>query len=335
MKGGAEALNMEPVRSGSHVPRWTVRADLGASYTVEMPVDTWIHLADHPRRRDTERHARKPEWELLARRAQGAVLEMLRWVAAAQVGDEVWKVDGHTRALMWKNGSLRRPDRVLATVFRCESRQALCDLYSTYDHPAAAETLYDQVSGAFHQHGLQPKSERLRSGTIGEALYIAWRGVARALDRGGDEDEIDIYNVVGAFASELSLLDSVNPQNDTFQSGVVAAALLCLALDPQLIGYFDQVSKREGSKQRGMLDPVEALLYMVSEVKGRRGAWGRAQQQELCAATLTGAFAWKAGESHPHYWVREGLPPADIKKVVSQVREHKQLVQVEPAPRTT
>jgi hypothetical protein len=325
MNGSAVADRSEPLRGGSTIPSWTMRADLGASYTVEMPVETWINLADHPRRRDTERHARKAEWEQFARMAQGPVLEMLRWVAAGQVGDQVWKVDGHTRALRWKNGSLRRPDSVLATVFRCESRQALYDLYSTYDHPAAAETLYDRVSGAFHQHGLQPKSERLRSATIGEALYIAWRGAARALDKGSDEDDVDVYNVVGVFASELALLDSVNPQNDTFQSGVVAAALLCLALDPQLIGYFDQVSKREGSKQRGMFDPVEALLHMVSEVKVRRGAWGRAQQQELCAAALTGAFAWKAGESHPHYWVREGLPPADIQEVVSQVRKHKRL----------
>lgn len=325
MKSSALAGKTEPMRRGSTLPNWSLRADLGASYTVEMPVEVWINLADHPRRRDTERHARKADWDQLARMAQGPVLEMLRWVAAGQVGDEVWKVDGHTRALRWKNGSLRRPDSVLATVFRCESREALYDLYATYDHPAAAETLYDQVSGAFHQHGLQPKSERLRSGTIGEALYIAWRGTPRALDKDSDEADMDIYKVVGVFAPELSLLDSINPQNDTFQSGVVAAALLCLALDPQMIGYFDRVSKREGNKQRGMRDPVEALLHMVSEVKGRRGAWGGAQQQELCAATLTGAFAWKAGKSHPHYWVRDGLPPADIQKIVSEVREHKQL----------
>jgi hypothetical protein len=160
---------------------------------------------------------------------------------------------------------------------------------------------------------------------IGDALYIAWRGVARTVDKEGGEDDMDIYNVVGTFAPELSLLDSVNPQNDVFQTGVVAAALLSLAVDPQLIGYFDQVSKREGNKRRGLLDPVEALLHMIGELKGRRGAWGKAQQQELCAAALTGAFAWKAGESHPHYWVKEALPPMDIHDIVRRVREHKRL----------
>jgi hypothetical protein len=290
-----------------------------------MSVDAWIELADHPRRRDTERHIRKPDWELLLRMARGPVLEMLRWVVAAQVGDEAWKVDGHSRALLWANGSLPRPKTVFAKVFRCESQEALNDLYSTFDHPAAAETLFDRVSGAYHQHQLTLKSERLKHGTIGDALYIACRGVARALDKEGDEDDIDIYKVVGAFGPELSLLDSVNPQNDVFQTGVVAAALLSLALDPELIGYFDQISKRAGSKRLGLLDPVEALLHMIGTLKGRRGAWGKAQQQDLCARALTGAFAWKAGESHPHYWVKETLPPTDIRDIVRRVWAHKRL----------
>ena len=310
-------------RGGTLFPHWTVTADLGGSFTVEMSVDAWIELADHPRRRDTERHIRKPEWELLLRTARGPVLEMLRWVVAAQVGDEAWKVDGHSRALLWANGMLPRPKSVFAKVFRCESREALCDLYSTFDHPAAAETLFDRVSGAYHQHQLTLKSERLKNGMIGDALYIAWRGVARAVDKESDEGDMDIYSVVGTFAPELSLLDGVNPQNDVFQTGVVAAALLSLALDPEFIGYFGQVSRREGNKRRGLLDPVEALLHMIGELKGRRGAWGKAQQQELCAAALTGAFAWKAGESHPHFWVREVLPPTDIHDIVRRVRERK------------
>ena len=308
---------------GTQSPDWVVTADLGASYTVEMSVEAWIGLADHPRRRDSERHARKPEWNVLSRTARGPVLEMLRWVVAGQVGDEVWKVDGHTRSYLWANGSLAKPKSVFCKVFRCESLEALHDLYATFDHPAAEETLFDRVSGAYHQHGLTLRSERLKPGMIGDALSIAWRGVARTSDAGAEEDEMDIYNVVGAFAPELSLLDSVNPQNDTFQTGIVAAALLSLALEPGLIGYFDQLSKRQGSKRLGLLDPVEALLHMVAAVKGRRGAWGKAQQHELCAAALTGAIAWKAGESHPHYWVREALPPMDVHDVVRRVRQQK------------
>jgi hypothetical protein len=312
-------------RRGTHSPRWIVTVDHGGSFTAEMSVDAWIELADHPRRRDTERHIRKPEWELLQRRAHGPVLEMLRWVVAGQVGDQVWKVDGHSRALLWMRGLLPRPKSVFAKVFRCDCRETLCDLYATFDHPAAAETLFDRVSGAYHQHQLTLKSERLKNGMIGDALYIAWRGVARTMGRDAGGDDMDVYNVVGTFAPELSLLDTVNPQNDLFQTGVLAAALLSLALDTQLIGYFDQLSKREGSKRHGLLDPVEALLHMIDTLKDRRGAWGKAQQQELCAAALTGAVAWHAGDSHPHYWVKETLPPADIQEVVRRVRERKGL----------
>jgi hypothetical protein len=310
-------------RAGTRSPRWSVTAELGACYTVEMSVEDWNQLADHPRRRDPERHSRKPDWEMLLRSARGPVMEMLRWVAAGQVGDEVWKVDGHSRARLWATGGLLKPKSVFVKVFRCESIQALHELYSTFDHPAAAETLFDRVSGAYHQHGLNFQSERLRPGTIGDALAIAWRGVARTGQAGIEEDDMDIYNVVGAFAAELSLLDSINPQNDIFQTGIIAAALLSLTLDPELIGYFERVAKRMGNKRNGLLDPVEALLHMIAGLKGRGGSWAKAQQQELCAAALTGATIWKAGESHPHHWVEDALPPADVQATVRRVRELK------------
>jgi hypothetical protein len=295
-----------------------------------MPVDAWIDLPDHPRCRDTARHVRKRQWALL-RTARGPVFESLRWVVAAEVGGEVWKVDGHARALLWERGGLRRPDSVFAKVFRCQSLAELNDLYSTFDHPAAAETLFDRISGAYRQHQLTLKSERLRSGTIADALYIAWRGVPHSIDKGGDEDDVDIYQVVGAFGPELRLLDTVDPQNDLFYTGIVAAALLSLALDPQLIGYFGRLSRRQGSKREGLLDPVEALLHMISRLKQGRGAWVKAQQEQLCAAALTGAFAWQTGESHPHYWVRETLPAADTHGVVRRVREHKRVQAENPA----
>jgi len=311
-----------PTVAGSRSPGWSVIGDFGASYTVEMPIEAWINLPDHPRRRDTARHVRKRQWALL-RAAQGPVLESLRWVDAAEVAGEVWKVNGHARAVLWANGGLPRPDKVFAKVFRCRSHSELFALYSTFDHPAASETIYDRVSGAYRQHGLTLKSERLRSGTIADALYIAFRGVARSVEKSGDDDDVDIYEVVGSFAPELRLLDEVDPQNDIFYTGIVAAALLTLALDPQLIGYFGRLSRRQGSKREGLLDPVEALLHMIGRLKQRRGAWVKAQQEQLCAAALTGAFAWQAGESHPHYWVREALPAMDVHDLVLRVRREK------------
>src|ERR1700726_3177704 len=84
---------------------WKVLADLGASYTVQMTPACWSSLADHPRERDAQRQARKTHWQL-ARAARGAVLESLRWVVGAEWEGQVYKVDGHTRSLLWKNGAL-------------------------------------------------------------------------------------------------------------------------------------------------------------------------------------------------------------------------------------
>ena len=138
-------------REGALNPRpWKVLSDFGASYLVEMSVAEWIALSEHPRRRDTERQARKDHWDA-ARSAVGPAFETLRWVTAGELDGDLFKVDGHTRALLWERAQLRRPTSVIAKVFRCASREELNALYATHDTQDAAETLYDRVNGAYRE----------------------------------------------------------------------------------------------------------------------------------------------------------------------------------------
>jgi len=88
IEGGARALRDRPLRGDSSLPSWTVKADLGASYTVEMSVDAWINLADHPRRRDTERHIRKARVGIADSHRPRALC--LKCCAGSQPG-QVWR----------------------------------------------------------------------------------------------------------------------------------------------------------------------------------------------------------------------------------------------------
>lgn len=300
-------------------PNWKVLSDFGGSYAVQMPVAEWIALAEHPRRRDTERQSRKEHWDA-ARAADGPVLEALRWVVAAELQGRQYKVDGHTRALLWERGQLKRPPFVIAQVFRCKSREELNALYATYDTQLAAETLYDRVTGAYRECGLNLTSQRLRAGTIADALSIAYRGVARSTERNASDADFDVYAAVAYFARELTLLDSVNPQTELFPTGVVAAALLSLAEEPTTLEFFSRLALRQGSKQEGLPDPVEAVLEQLAALKVRRSARVRSEQEDLCARTLAAVRAWRAGPDASEYWGRAPLQTNLLPEAIRRVR---------------
>ena len=51
--------------------------DLGSTYQLEMLWQDWSAFTNHPRQRDTAKHAKKPHWAI-ARAATGVAAEPLR-----------------------------------------------------------------------------------------------------------------------------------------------------------------------------------------------------------------------------------------------------------------
>jgi hypothetical protein len=320
------AMNNSALHQGQRKPNWVVLADTDGAYTVQMTCPTWIAIPDHPRQRDTRRQAEKGHWEL-ARRATGAVRESLRWVIAADFHGQIFKVQGHARSLLWANGKLVPPDCVFAIVYRCNSWGELLALHSSFDSSGAAESLYDKVSGAYRQHGLTLKSKRLRYGMIVDALWLALRGIARTNAHGpeGGLEELDVYDAVGAFKEELLQLDQVNPNPDVFLTGVVAAALLGLALNAKGQEFFRLLSANEGSKRGALFDPIEGIRFHIERIKKSRSSWVKSQHEDLCARTLAAYFMWLDGEqSAREYWAAEPPPPLDLGVIVRKVQCVKQ-----------
>jgi hypothetical protein len=310
-----------PIHIGAPKPNWRALADTGRAYVVEMDVRDWIALPSHPRQRDTKRQAAKPHFDL-ARRASDAVRESLRWVVAAEFRGQIWKVQGHARSHLWETGGLENPSVVYATVFRCASWQALLDLHSSFDSKDAAGTSVDRVVGAYREHGLDLKSKRLRYGMIADALWLALRGVAHKSDSGAQStpDDLDVYEAVGAFKNELLMLDSVNPPPEIFQTGVVAAALLGLALNPDGLQFFDAVAKNEGCKKGSLLDPVEGTRQLIEGIKKSKSSWVRSSHEDLCGKVLRAYFTWCRGTSTDGYWSPSIQESASVSHVVQQVK---------------
>ncbi len=305
-----------------------VLADTGKIITAEMTVDDWCALPDHPRQRNTRRHAHASHWQL-AKRAKGAVLDHLAHVTAACLNGRYYKVDGHTRAWLWETGALPLPDRLHVTVYRVATTAELDELYTTFDTQSAAESNYDKVYGAYRECGLELTSKRLKHGFIVDALNIALRGATRSNQDKRALPEIDIYKAVAVFKEELVRLDSVNPQPEVFYSGVVAAGLIALSLYPEGIEFFQKLARREGNKRNGRMDPVEAVLVYVDKLKQERSSWMNAQQENLCARTLRAFLAWKDGRQEEgrgktaQYWFKAKMRAIEIQPLIAQMKAKK------------
>jgi hypothetical protein len=317
--------NKSPSEATSESASRRILSDGGASYTLEMPASAWAALLDHPRQRDTVRQASKGHWKL-ARRATGPIAESHRWVIAAELDGKLYKVDGHTRGYLWSLGKLKKPPSVYATVYRCKTRAELIDLYGTFDSQAAVEKQQDRVTGAMRQLRLNFQSKRLRYGAITDALSIAMRGVARGKDAFGQNyEEFDVYEAMEVFTPELRLLDAVDPQPEVFHTGVIAAALLALALDARTIEFFLKVSKpMRKQKDEPPFDPMHGIRWLMKNI--RQEGIGRAKitQEDICATVLGAIELWRKGDADAAYWVASKIdPPGDVLDAVRKVRELK------------
>lgn len=326
----APATEPAPVPPAVGEPAFHVLADSGPIVTASLSVESWIALPDHPHHRNTVRHAGAVHLAL-AKRATGALASLLAHVVAARWDDTHYKVDGHTRAYLWERGELPRPDRLHVTVYRVASRAELDALYEAFDASTAIKTGYDQVLAGFRDCGLRLRSKRLRQGFLNDALNIALRGATRELQDPA-APELDVYRAVAAFEPELRLLDGIDPQPSPFYSGVVAAALIGLALfEPKrVLGFFDRLNRKAGNRKNGRSDPVDAVLIAIERMGLEKTAARTALQGELCARALRGLLTWLDGpkKSRHQYWLQNAIQAVNVVPLLADLKARKGIADV-------
>ncbi len=296
------------------IPR-RVLSDTGDTYVMEMDVDDWISLRTHPRQRNIERHSKAPHWEMV-RKAKGALAQPVRHVAAAEYKGVLYKVDGHTRAYLWEHELLPRPKSVIATVYRVHSKEEFNKLYNTFDVNTAAENAADQLSGAYRFHKLNLESKRLKHGFLMDAIALALRGTTTRNRKKGWKS-IDLYDAVGAFKSALLTLDKINPSANIFFSGVVAAALIGLTIDPKSIAFFRDLNQKHGFKEKGRMDPVEALLQAIEIARSER-VYRSDTQEILFRRALRAWEAWRESGNKPRF--KNVLRSVDPKPYIEEAK---------------
>ena len=139
--------------------------------------------------------------------------------------------------------------------------------------------------------------------------------------------DLDLFRAVAVFKDELMLLDGIDPQPNPFYSGVVAAALIGLALYPtdRTLDFFDKMNRKEGNRKAGRSDPVDAALTVVQEMMLAKAAANAVRQAEICARTLRALLTWIAGpdQRRNQYWLQCGIKAADMEPLLAKLKEKK------------
>jgi len=185
-------------------------SDLRTVKHIVMGVEDWIDMPDCPIQRDTARHAEKA----LKSHLSTSSPTQSRVACAEFPGGMRIKLDGHTRAYLWQQKLLARPDQVHVDVYPVISMPEVLDLYKHFDNASAAENATDRLTGAYRLHGITPESRLLQVGGITSALRVICR-------------ECTIYDAVGAWKAELMWLDALRGASpELMPSALIVAALL-------------------------------------------------------------------------------------------------------------
>jgi hypothetical protein len=302
------------------MPRRPDRPDERPVYTLDMPLADWMALPAHPRQRDVVRHAEASHW-LAAATADGAIADSLRQVTAAELDGVLHKVNGHTRTWLWQAGRLPLPDTLLVVVYRVADVEELLRLYEVFDTASAAHSTADKVFGAYRQHGMVITSRRLAGGQVTHALGLALRGADYARRR--PPRPLNVYKAVGVFREELLSLDALDLFPPVYPPGVLAAALIGLALRPEETEFWDLVSRRQGIRDRGRANPVQGVLDVLNEYRmGRKTAYRR-HVLEISERTLRGWRAWierKDEAPRAMFWFTNLLQRTPIEPYIAKVK---------------
>lgn len=290
-----------------------------------MTVEEWIAIPDNPIQRDTERHARK------AKHLRTPV--KTHWVChAGQFPDKKYiKLDGHTRALLWKRKEIPEPPTGLLEVhvFPVKNIEEAMELYKTYDSREALETVPDKVSGAFHHLGFVPKSALLQRGSINSAMKVCWniwkgRGPMNpgVKANGETKKDYEVYEAMAQFASELYILDSFMVDHKSVPGGIVAAFILTHrkhGSEPMKkfwLGFFGD----GGEKSGGKMDGVQALTELVLARKGKHLV-GSNQVLDLTARAVGACEIWLQDEL-----TTRAPPPHDLHGYIANLKPQVRLL---------
>lgn len=288
-----------------------------------MSVKDWIAVPDNPIQRDTERHAAKAKHLLTP-------LPIHRIVYAAELPTgKLVKLDGHTRALLWKRNQVRPPHTVEVNIIGVDSMGEAMALYQTLDSKEALETVSDKVTGAFGEQHFKPQSGLLQRGGVSTSLRTCWsilHGFSISSSQQVRDEKrtgFDIYSAVREFGSELYALDSFQLKTGDASSGIVVAFILTYRrYGMKVVPFWRSVWGKGGTKLDGKMDGVQALCELMAARKGR--AQGSSAAWDIAARAVMAVEKWLADQD-----LQITPRPYDLTGYIKNMKPQERLIKTE------
>jgi hypothetical protein len=253
---------------------------------IEMNVLEWVDVPDNPRQRNTERRAKIALKKHLAKYQKPHKVVF----AACKNGNILCKIDGHTRALLWKCGELETPPdgKVEVVLFEVSGLGEAKELYDMLDAQATVKKPSDNVFGACRELGFRLDSYLLRGCAFATQLKIATTGKKFCGD---------IHAMVKEWKAELIALDNLALSSQ--YTLLISVMLNAIRLDgADTAGeFFRKLEKNDGVKSDKGYDGVE-LLARVMEVRRAEGRTaGYDNLMNICGQAWSAYMMWKNGET--------------------------------------
>lgn len=237
---------------------------------IKMTVDAWIEVNDNPQQRNTEFHAKKAMKNHLADFSDTQCT-----VAAAELPSGVkYKLDGHTRALLWEQGLLDRPKVLFCDLYECKTIKEVVELYEHFDNSFAVDTASDKLSGAFKLFGIPKESKIWALGGCTTALKAIYTNQGKGISR------VDIKTCIEPFIQTMKFIDNAGYTHFNFPSPVLAAMILSVHKDGNTaLSFWDAYNSDEGRKTTKSMDAIYCMTNQIRRyrsegdfVRGSRNA---------------------------------------------------------------
>lgn len=240
-----------------------------------ITVKEWLDYKDCPIQRNTELHAKKARNKHL--KNDSATQKVV--TAAIQPNGVRYKLYGHTRAYLWNDGSLKKPDKLFLNLYHVKSIDDIEELYKEFDSQSASETSVDRLHGSLHKYGFSPNSRLIKSGGITSALTILVN--PKSL-------RIDIYKEIEPWLKTLKLIDEMYFSSERFVSGVLAACIITTRIyGEEALSFWVAYNNDNGTKNENGRDGVQALSEFVAISRASRSLTGFGNMKDVCGKAIS------------------------------------------------
>ncbi|WP_027855563.1 hypothetical protein [Marinobacterium litorale] len=253
--------------------------------TVEVwTVEQWIEMDDNPIQRNTEDRAVRASRKHLQK---SSVTHSTVFAASCAENGRTYKLDGHTRAYLWRTGKLAPPENLHVVIHHVDKLEDVINLYKQFDNKDAAESATDRLHGAYRYFGLSAKSGLVRMGGINSAISFITK------TRGFQYDPLVHAE---KFIPALELIDEVGFSKAQFSTPFIAALLLSVLADGQeAIGFWKRYANDEGIKDERGRDGVQAAVELRHKARAEGRSSYAAEIRAITEQLLTAYGAFKKG----------------------------------------